>query len=232
MCSTVLNACHGDTGASVHESAIVVMTNMANTRKTVQVIRWSSEERRVVQACWTRATGEMIFPDPVSPKSPPNGEGQFFPHCHKKCQFSFTQEIQNNLNFAPKSVSNYQNQLVDAEKLFKKSHIFAWFHCSHPVLCGHLAIVLLEFPATCTLMYNKDKCSISQLRPAFESRQHTPALEDSIEKIRESASCCNAQHRQKELSTSCCWNILDVPLGKVYCFLALQWRITVRCFNN
>ena len=28
-----------------------------------------------------------------------------------------------------KSVSNYQNQSVEAEKLFKKSHIFAWFHC-------------------------------------------------------------------------------------------------------
>ena len=28
-----------------------------------------------------------------------------------------------------KSVSNYQNQLVEAGKLLKKSHIFAWFHC-------------------------------------------------------------------------------------------------------
>ena len=48
------------------------------------------------------------------------GKGQFFLHCHKKCQFCFTQEIKDNLNFAPKVVSNYQNQSVEAEKLFKK----------------------------------------------------------------------------------------------------------------
>ena len=72
-------------------------------RKTVQVIRWSSRKRRVVQAPAEPATGEMIFPDPRFPqKSPQMGKGNFFLHCHKKCQFCFTQEIKGNLNFAPK----------------------------------------------------------------------------------------------------------------------------------
>ena len=73
------------------------------------------------------ATGEMIFPGPpFPPKSPPNlgsfiswvkqnchflwqwrkklpfWKGNFFLHCHKKWQFCFTQEINDNLNFAPK----------------------------------------------------------------------------------------------------------------------------------
>ena len=104
MCSTGLNACNLGYGVSVHESAIVVMANMANTGKTVQVVRWSSRKRRVVQAPAEPATGEMIFPGPpFPPKVPHNGgEGKFFLHCHKKCQFCFTQEIKGNLNFAPK----------------------------------------------------------------------------------------------------------------------------------
>ena len=43
MCSTGLNACNLGYGVSVHvhahESAIVVMANMANTGKTVQAVR-------------------------------------------------------------------------------------------------------------------------------------------------------------------------------------------------
>ena len=95
-----------DTGVSVHESisAIVVMANMANTGKTVQVVRWSSRKRRVVQAPAEPRTKKWFFPDPsFPPKSPKMGQGQFFPPLTQKCQLCFTQEIKGNLNFAPKA---------------------------------------------------------------------------------------------------------------------------------
>ena len=119
-----------DTGVSVHESAIVVMANMANIGKTVQVVRWSSRKRRVVQAPAESATGEMIFPGPRFPqKSPQMGERQFFPTLPQKMPILFHSGNKRHFKLCSKSVSNYQNQLVEAEKLFKKSHIFAWFHC-------------------------------------------------------------------------------------------------------
>ena len=120
-----------DTGVSVHESAIVVMANMANTGKTVQVVRWSSRKRRVVQAPAESATGEMIFPGSRFPqKSPQMGEGQFFPTLPQKMPILLHSGNKRQFKLCSKSVSNYQNQLVEAEKLFKKSHIFAWFHCT------------------------------------------------------------------------------------------------------
>ena len=124
-----------DTGVSAHESALVVMANMANTGKTVQVVRWSSRKRRVVQAPAESATGEMIFPGPRFPqKSPQMGEGQFFPTLPQKMPILFHSGNKRHFKLCSKSVSNYQNQLVEAEKLFKKSHIFAWFHCSKNTL--------------------------------------------------------------------------------------------------
>ena len=67
------------------------------------------------------ATGENDFSQtPVSPKSPPKwGKGNVFLHCHKKCQLCFTQEIKDQFKICHKRVSNYQSQLVEAEKLFK-----------------------------------------------------------------------------------------------------------------
>ena len=100
MCLTGLNACNLGYGVSVHESAIVVMANMANTRKIVQVVRWSSRKRRVVQAHWTRDRRNDFSRTPQSP--PKWGKGNFCLLCHKKCQFCFTQEIKDDLNFAPK----------------------------------------------------------------------------------------------------------------------------------
>ena len=47
------------------------------------------------------------------------GEGQFFLHCHKKCQL-FHSGNKRPFKICPKRVSNYQSQLVEAEKLFKK----------------------------------------------------------------------------------------------------------------
>ena len=76
------------------------------------------------------ATGEMIFPGPpFHPKVPQMGEGQFFPPLPPKMPTLFHSGNKRQLKLCSKSVSNYQNQLVEAEKLFKKSHIFAWFHC-------------------------------------------------------------------------------------------------------
>ena len=128
-----------DTGVSVHESAIVVMANMANTGKTVQVARWSSRKRRVVQAPAEPATGEMIFPGPPFPPKvppPPMGKGQFFPPLPQKMPILFHSGNKRQFKLCSKSVSNYPNQLVEADKLFKKSHIFAWFHCISCLLSG------------------------------------------------------------------------------------------------
>ena len=94
-------------------------------------IRWSSRKRRVVQAPAESATGEMIFPGPrFPPKSPKMGEGQFFSTLPQKMPILFHSGNKRQFKLCSKSVSNYQNQLVEAEKLFKKSHIFAWFHCT------------------------------------------------------------------------------------------------------
>ena len=72
------------------------------------------------------ATGEMIFPGPpFPPKVPQMGEGQFFPPWPQKMPILFHSGNKRQFKLSPKSVSNYQNQLVEAEKLFKKSHIFA-----------------------------------------------------------------------------------------------------------
>ena len=133
MCSTGLNACNLGYGVSVHESAIVVMANMANTRKTVQVVRWSSKKRASCASLLNPRPEKWFFPDPRFPqKSPQMGEGQFFPPLPQKMPILFHSGNKRQFKLYSKSVSNYQNQLVEAEKLFKKSHIFAWFHCINP----------------------------------------------------------------------------------------------------
>ena len=74
-------------------------------RKNCTSVKWYGDRVERGESCKPAepATGEMIFPDPVSPKSPPKwGKGNFFPIATKKCQFCFTQEIKDNLNFAPK----------------------------------------------------------------------------------------------------------------------------------
>ena len=119
-----------DTGVSVHESAIVVMANMANTRKTVQVVRWSSRKRRLVQAYWTHDQRNDFSRTLFPPKVPPNGGRVIFPPLPQKMPILFHSGNKRQFKLCPKSVSNYQHQLVEAEKLFKKSHIFAWFHCN------------------------------------------------------------------------------------------------------
>ena len=119
-----------DTGAAYTNRPSLSWQTWRTPEKTVQVVRWSSRKRRVAQTCWTRATGEMIFPGPPFPqKSPQMGEGQFFPPLPQKMPNLFHSGNKRQFKLCSKCVSNYQNQLVEAEKLFKKSHIFAWFHC-------------------------------------------------------------------------------------------------------
>ena len=63
----------------------------------------------------------MIFPGPPFPPNvPPNGEGQFFPPLPQKVTILFHSGNKRQFKFCSKSVSNYQNQLVEAEKLLKK----------------------------------------------------------------------------------------------------------------
>ena len=79
-----------------------------------------------MQAPAEPATGEMIFPGPPFPhKSPKMGEGQFCPPLPQKMPILFHSGNKRQFKLCPQSVSNYQNQLVEEEKLFKKSHIFA-----------------------------------------------------------------------------------------------------------
>ena len=130
MCSTGLNACNLGYGVSVHESAIVVMANMANT---VKLYKWYGDRVEKGESCKPRLNlrpEKWFFPDPRFPqKSPQMGEGQFFPPLPQKMPILFHSGNKRQFKLSPKSVWNYQNQLVEAEKLFKKSHIFAWFHC-------------------------------------------------------------------------------------------------------
>ena len=85
------------------------------------MIRWSSRKRRVVHP----QPEKWFFPDPRFPqKSPKWGKGNFSSIATKN-----TILFNRQFKLCPKSVSNHQNQLIEAEKLFKKSHIFVHFHC-------------------------------------------------------------------------------------------------------
>ena len=52
------------------------------------------------------------------------GEGQFFPPLPQKMPILFHSGNKRQFKLCSKSVSNYQNQLVEAEKLFKKKSHF------------------------------------------------------------------------------------------------------------
>ena len=106
-----------DTGVSVHESAIVVMANMVNTGK---LYKWYGDRVERGESCKPRLNPQpekWFFPDPRFPKVPQNGgRAIFFLHCHKKCQFCFTQEIKGNLNFAPKVFQTTETNGVYSSK--------------------------------------------------------------------------------------------------------------------
>ena len=118
MCSMGLNACN--LGYGVNRPSLSWQT-WRTPEKTVQVVRWSSGKRRVAQAHWTRDRRNDFSWTPVSPKSPPQmGKGQFFPPLPQKVPILFHSGNKRPFKLRSKSVSNYQNQSVEAEKLFKK----------------------------------------------------------------------------------------------------------------
>ena len=101
--------------------------------------KWYGDRAERRESCKPRLNPrpeKWFFPDPrFTQKSPKMGEGQFFPPLPQKMPILFHSGNKRQFKLCPKSVSNYQNQLVEAEKLFKKSHIFAWFHCK---TSGHM----------------------------------------------------------------------------------------------
>ena len=73
-----------DTGVSIHESAIVVMVNMANTEKTCTSCTVIVQKKVSRASLLNPRPEKWFFPDPRFPqKSPKIGEGKFFLHCHK-----------------------------------------------------------------------------------------------------------------------------------------------------
>ena len=110
----------------------IALVSMVTTLCEKSLYKWNGDrvERGESRKPSEPATGEMIFPDPVSPpKSPQMGKGQFFSPLPQKIPILFHSGNKRQFKLCSKRVSKYQNQLIEAEKLFKKSHIFAWFHC-------------------------------------------------------------------------------------------------------
>ena len=126
MCSTGLNACNLGYGSAYTRIGRRCHgkhgEHQKNCTSSTVIEQKESELRKPTEP----ATGEMIFPGPRFPKkSPQMGEGQFFPPLPQKMPILFHSGNKRQFKLYSKSVSNYQNQLVEAEKLFKKSHIFA-----------------------------------------------------------------------------------------------------------
>ena len=142
MCSTGLNACNlGYRGQRHRMNHRCHGKHGEHRKKTVQVARRSSRKRRVVQAHWTRERRNDFSPDPRFPQSPPKWvKSNFLLHCHKKCQFCSTQEIKDNLNFAPK-VFQTTHTIGRSRKVF--TDILAGFTVNNRVL-RLPAIVLLN----------------------------------------------------------------------------------------
>ena len=109
-----------DTGVSVIEWAIIVMINLANTGKNCT---WHGDRVERGESCKPTepASGEMIFPGPpFPPKVSPNGSRAIFAPLPQKMQILFHSGNKKQFKLCSQSVSNYQNKLVEAEKLFKK----------------------------------------------------------------------------------------------------------------
>ena len=133
MCSTGLNACNLGYGGQRTRISHRCHGKHGEHRKNCTSGTYGDRVERG-ESCKPRLNPrpeKWFFPDPVSPKSAPKwGKGNFFLHCRKKMPILFHSGNKRQFKLCSKSVSNYQNQLVEAEKLFKKSHIFAWFHCT------------------------------------------------------------------------------------------------------
>ena len=130
MCSTGLNACNLGYGVQRTRISHRCHGKHGEHRKnyTSGTVIEQKEASRASPG-WIRDRRNDFSRTPFPPKVPPNGEGQFFPTLPQKMPILFHSGNKRQFKLCSKSVSNYQNQLVEAEKLFKKSHIFAWFHC-------------------------------------------------------------------------------------------------------
>ena len=92
-------------------------------RTPEKLYKWYGDRVEKGESCKPTepATGEMIFPGPPFPqKSPQMGEGRFFPPLPQKMPILFHSGNKRQFKLCLQSVSNHQNQLVEAEKLFKK----------------------------------------------------------------------------------------------------------------
>ena len=129
MCSTDLNACNlGHGGQRTKTYTNQPSLSWQTWRTPEKLYKWYGDRAERGESCKPTepATGEMIFPDPCFPQSPPKwGKGSFSSIATKKMPILFHSGNKRQFKLCPKSVSNCQNQLVEAEKLFKKSHIFA-----------------------------------------------------------------------------------------------------------
>ena len=93
-----------------------------------KTLTWRGDRVERGESCKTTepASGEMIFQDPrFPPKSPKWVKSNFFAPLPQKMPILFHSGNKRQFKLCSQSVSNYPNQLVEAEKLFKKSHIFA-----------------------------------------------------------------------------------------------------------
>ena len=129
MCWTGLNACNLGYGAAYTNRPSL---SWQTWRTPEKLYKWYGD--RVERGESRKRTEperleKWFFLDPRFPKSPPNGGMAIFPPLPQKMPNLFHSGNKRQFKLCSKSVSNYQNQLVEAEKLFKKSHIFAWFHC-------------------------------------------------------------------------------------------------------
>ena len=131
MCSTGLNACNLGYRGQHHRMSHRCHGKHGEHRK--KLYTWHEHQVERGESCKPTepASGEMIFPGPpFPPKIPPNGLRAIFSPLPQKMPILFHSGNKRQFKLCSLSVSNYQNQLVEAGKLFKKSHIFAWFHCT------------------------------------------------------------------------------------------------------
>ena len=132
MCSTGLNARNLGYRGQRHRMSHRCHGKHGEHRK--KLYTWHGDRVERGESCKPTepVSGEMIFPGPpFPPKVPPKwGKRNFLLHYHKKRPILFHSGNKRHFKRCSQSVSNCQNQLVEAEKLFKKSHIF----CLIPLL--------------------------------------------------------------------------------------------------
>ena len=130
--------------------------------------KWYGDREERGESCKPRLNPrpeKWFFPDPRFPqKSPKMGEGQFFPPLPQKMPILFHSGNKRLFKVCPQSVSTYQNQLVEAEKLFKKvtflpdstiyvhiRHVFSIYMQTYPI---ELIELWFYFSSTVRICYS------------------------------------------------------------------------------